>query len=165
MTKFEQLIETYTKAENDFYDYKWKCIDFAKEIGINISNYLGCKLGDIQYYLYDKEGKPVEAHPRDALILKKDTFWHYGMGINMYMIGERRPSPPFIFNMAIKSDKNGFIVEFPQLKKEYYIDSNKPEDFKSLNRLVYITIKEHFENLLKKFLDDRSLEHYPDIFE
>ncbi|HEX3013725.1 MAG TPA: hypothetical protein VHO92_05585, partial [Methanobacterium sp.] len=69
MTKFEELCEIYTKAENDFYDYKWECIDFAKEMGNKVANYLGCKSEDIQYYLYDKDGKPIEAHPRDALTL------------------------------------------------------------------------------------------------
>ena len=117
MTKFEELIKIYTKSGNDFNNYRWKCIDFAKDIGKNVANYLECKEEDITYYLYDKDGKPIEAHLRDALELKNDSFWHYGMGINMYLEGNKNPAPPFIFNMKIKSDKDKFIVEFPVLKK------------------------------------------------
>ncbi|HEX3013902.1 MAG TPA: hypothetical protein VHO92_06500, partial [Methanobacterium sp.] len=138
------------------------CIDFAKEMGNKVANYLGCKSEDIQYYLYDKDGKPIEAHPRDALTLDNDTFWHYGMGINLYMAGDKNPSMPFILKMAIKGDKDGFIVEFPQLKKEFNIDPDKPEDFKPLNHLIFNAIKDRFENELEKFLKHRSVEHYPE---
>lgn len=162
MTKFDELIEIYTNSGEEFNNYRWKCIDFAKEIGKNLAHYLGSKEEDIQYYLYDKEGKPIEAHPRDALILKNDTYWHYGMGINMYIKGNKNPAPPFIFNIAIKEDKNKFIVEFTDLKKEFNVNLGKSEDFKPINDLIFNTIKERFENELDKFLKHQSVEHYPE---
>ncbi len=162
MTKFEELIEIYTKSGEEFNNYRWRCIDFAKNIGKNLANYLECNEEDIQYYLYDKEGKPIEAHPRDALILQNDTFWHYGMGINMYLKGNKNPAPPFIFNMAIKGDNDKFIVELPDLKKEFNVNAGKSEDFMPINDLIFNTMKDRFENELNKFLKHKSVEHYPE---
>ncbi len=162
MTKFEELCKIYTESGNDFNNYRWECIDFAKDIGKNVANYLECKEEDIQYYLYDKDGKPVEAHPRDALILQDDTFWHYGMGINLYLVGNKNPAMPFILDLAIKGDKNRFIVEFPTLKKEFNVNPDKIEDFKPMNDLIFNTIKDRFENELEKFLEHKSAEHYPE---
>lgn len=162
MTKFEELCEIFTKAGNNFNDYRWRCVDFAKEIGDNLANYLGTKDENIQYYLFDKDGKPVEAHPRDALMLSKDTFWHYGMGINLYEVGNKNPSMPFILTLGLKEGKSKFTVQLPQLKKEYNIDPNKLEDFQPVNDLIFNTIKDRFENELEKFLENRSEEHYPE---
>ncbi len=162
MTKFEELCEIYTNAENDFYNYKWKCIDFAKKMGNEVANYLGCKTEDIQYYSYDKEGNPQEVHPRDALFLRKDTFWHYGMGINLYISGNKDPSMSHQFEMAIKGKKKSFIVQFPKLNEKFTINPNKPEDFQEFNDLIFNNIKDHFENQLEKFLKQESVEHYPE---
>jgi hypothetical protein len=162
MTKFEELCKIYTESGNDFNNYRWKCIDFAKEIGKGVANYLECKIEDIQYYLYDKEGKPQEAHPRDALFLRKDAFWHYGMGINLYVVGHKDPAVPYILDLAIKGEKDKFMVQFPSLKNEFTIDPGKPEDFKPVYDLIFNTIKSRFENELEKFLKHKSTEHYPE---
>lgn len=162
MTKFEELCEIYTKAGNNFNDYRWKCIDFAKEMGKGVANYLGCKTEDIQYYLKNKEGKLQEAHPRDALFLEKDTFWHYNMGINLYIVGNKDPAIPYILNLAIKGKNDSYIVQFPQLKEEFTINPNKPEDFQPIYDLIFNNIKDHFENQLEKFLTHKSEEHYPE---
>jgi len=162
MTKFEEICEIYTQAENDFYNYKWKCIDFAKNMGNEVANYLGCKTEDIQYYSYDNEGNPHEAHTRDALFLRKDTFWHYGMGINLYIIGNKDPSMSHLFDLAIKGKKKSFIVQFPELKEKFTINPTKPEDFQPVNDLIFNNIKDRFEDQLEKFLKQESLEHYPE---
>ena len=162
MSKYEELNQIFTNAGEEFNNYRWKCIEFSKEIGKNLANYLECNEEDIQYYLYDKDGKPIEAHPRDALILGNDTFWHYGMGINLYPIGNKNPAPPFIFHMAVKGEKDKFIVQIPDLKKEFEISPNRPEDYKPMNDLIFNTIKDRFENQLEKFLKHQSAEHYPE---
>lgn len=76
--------------------------------------------------------------------------------------GDKNPSMPFILKIAIKGDKDGFIVEFPQLKNEFNIDPDKPKNFKPLNHLIFSAIKDRFENELEKFLKHRSVEHYPE---
>ncbi len=162
MTKFEELCEIYTKAENDFYNYKWKCIDFAKNMGNGVANYLGCKTEDIQYYSYDSEGKTHETHHRDALFLRKDTFWHFGMGINLYRVGQNYPDMLHMFDLAIKGKKKSFIVQFPQLNERFTINPNKSEDFQPMYDLIFNNIKDRFENQLEKFLKNESVEHYPE---
>jgi hypothetical protein len=162
MTKFEELNKIFTKSGEEFINYRWKCIEFAKNIGNNLAKYLECNEEDIQYYLYDKDGKPMEAHPRDALVLSNDTFWHYGMGINLYPEGSKNPAPPFIFHMAVKGDKDKFTVQLPDLKKEFDIRPDNPENFKPINDLIFNTIKDRFENQLEKFLKHQSMEHYPE---
>jgi hypothetical protein len=167
MTRFEELCKIYTKAEKDFSNYRWKCIDFAVEMGDGVADYLECKKEDIQYYLVSNAGQPgeatqpKEAHPRDALFLENDTFWHYGMGINLYIEGIKNPAMSYIFDLAIKGKKNNFVVDFPKQQKKFDIDPNKPEDFQPVHEFIFDEIKNRFDNELEKFLKHKSTEHYP----
>lgn len=168
MTKFEELTDIYTNAGKDFDNYRWNCIEFAIKIGEGVADYLECEKEDIQYYLTSNlSGKPQEAnksreaHPRDALILENDTFWHYGMGVNLYFESNKNPATTYIFDLALKGEKTNFIVKFPSQQKEFNIDPDKPEDFHPMNEFIYDAIKNRFENELEKFLKHKSTEHYP----
>jgi hypothetical protein len=161
MTKFEELCEIYTQSGKEFIDYRWKCIDFVVLLGEGVAEYLECSKDEIQYYIVSKQGPPQESHPRDALFLENDTFWHYGMGINLYMEGIKNPGMTYIFNIALKEEKNRFIVEFLDQQKEFTVNSKKPEDLHQIYELIFETIKSRFENELEKFLKHKSPEHFP----
>jgi hypothetical protein len=166
MTKFEELCKIYTTSGKEFIDYRWKCIDFAVILGEGVADYLECSKEEIQYYIVSNLGQPgqtqpQEAHPRDALFLENDTFWHYGMGINLYMEGIKNPGMTYIFNVAIKEEKNNFLVEFPEQQKVFNVNPEKPENLHPIYEFIYDTLKNRFENELEKFLKHQSPEHYP----
>jgi hypothetical protein len=164
MTKFEELNKIYTKAEEDFKNYRWECIDFAVKLGKGLANYLECEYDEIQYYRPpDKEGKAVETHPRDAILIDIDTSWHYGMGVNLYVENNiDNPAMTYIFDLALKKGNGNFAVRLMKEKKEFTLDPNKPEDFKQLYDLIYNIIKNRFEQELTKFLENKSSEHFPE---
>jgi len=164
MTKFEELNQIYTKAEKDFKDYRWKCLEMAVKLGMGLADYLECDYDEIQYYRPpDKEGKAIEAHPRDALLIDTDTAWHYGMGVNLYVENDKdNPAMTYIFDLALKKDNENFAVRFMKEKKEFSLDPNKPDDFKPLYDLIYTMIKNRFEQELTKFLKNQSSEHFPE---
>ncbi len=167
MTKFEELCKIYTDAGKDFNNYRWKCIDFAQNMGEGLADYLECKKEDVQYYLVsnlpqsDEARLPQEAHLRDALFLEDDTFWHYGMGINLYMEGIRNPATTYILELAIKEVNKNFIIKFIKQQQEFNIDPSKPEDLRPVYEFIFDEIKGRFDNELEKFLKHRSTEHYP----
>ena len=164
MTRFEELNQIYTKAEEDFRDYRWKCIDFAVMLGKGLADYLECDYEEIQYYLPpDKEGKAIEAHPRDALLIDIDTSWHYGMGVNLYVSNNKdNPAMTYIFDLALKKDNGNFGVRLLKEKKEFSINPNKPENFNQLYDMIFNLIKNRFEQELTKFLEKKSSEHFPE---
>ncbi|HEX7468754.1 MAG TPA: hypothetical protein VF324_09255 [Methanobacterium sp.] len=167
MTKFEELCKIYTKAEKDFSNYRWKCIDFAVAIGDGVADYLECDKEDIQYYLVSNLGQPggtappKETHPRDALFLENDTLWHYGMGINLYLEDIKNPAMSYIFDVALKGEKDSFMVEFPKQQKKFNINPSKPKDLQPMYEFIFDEIKNRFENELEKFLKHQSTKHYP----
>ena len=166
MIKFEELCKIYTNAGKEFNNYRWKCIDFATKIGEGLADYLECNTDDIQYYLVSNIPQsnvaklPQEAHPRDALFLEDDTFWHYGMGINLYMEGIKNPATTYIFDLAIKENKN-FIIKFIKQQQEFNINPSKPADLQTVYEFIFNEIKGRFDNELEKFLKHKSTEHYP----
>jgi hypothetical protein len=164
MTKFDELNKIYTTAEQDFKDYRWNCIEFAIKLGKGLANYLECDYEEIQYYQPpDNDGKAIEVHPRDALLIDKDTSWHYGMGINLYVENNMDdPSMTYIFDLALKKDKENFILNLLNEKKEFNLESSKPEDLKPFYDMIYNTIKNRFEEELTKFLKNKSYEHFPE---
>lgn len=164
MTKFEELNKIYTAAEQDFKNYRSNCIEFAIQLGKGLANYLECDYEEILYYQPpDNEGKAIEVNARDALLIDKDTSWHYGMGINLYVENNMDdPSMTYIFDLAIKKDKENYIISLLNEKKEFNFESSKPEDLKPFYDMIYNTIKNRFEEELTKFLTNRSYEHFPE---
>lgn len=170
MTKFEELCSIYTEAEQDFSNYRWKCIDLAVELGNKLADYMECGKEEIQYYLTSNltqpqganlPNQPKEAHPRDALILENDTYWHYGMGVNLYQGTNKNPAMTYILDVALKGQKDNFIINFPKQQKQFNINPNKQKDFQNISEFIYNEIKGRFENELEKFLKHQSTEHYP----
>lgn len=164
MTKFEELNKVYTKAEEDFKDYRWKSINFAIKLGKGFADYLECDYDEIQYYRPpDNKGKAQEAHPRDAVLIDVDTSWHYGMGVNLYLKENQvNPAMTYIFDFALKKDNGNYLVRLDKEKKEFTIDPNNPDDFIPLYDTLYSAIKSRFEEELDKFLSQKSAEHYPE---
>jgi len=164
MTKFDELNKIYTTAEKDFKDYRWTNIEFAVKLGKGIANYMGCDYEEIQYYQPpNKEGKAIEAHPRDALLIDTDTSWHYGMGLNLYVENNKdNPAMTYIFDLALKKDNNNFGLRLLKEKKEFKIDPNNPDDLNTFYDYIYNTIKNRFEEELTKFLTNKSHEHFPE---
>ena len=164
MTKFDELNKIYTNAEKDFKDYRWTSIEFAVKLGKGLAKYLECDNEEIQYYLPpDKEGKAIEAHPRDALLIDTDTSWHYGMGLNLYVENNKdNPAMTYIFDLAMKKDNNNFDIRLMKEKKEFKIDPSNPEDLNIFYGFIYSTIKNRFEEELTKFLSNKSNEHFPE---
>ena len=164
MTKFDELNKIYTRAEKDFKDYRWTSIEFAVKLGKGLAKYLGCEYEEIQYYQPpDKEGKSIEAHPRDALLIDTDTSWHYAMGLNLYVENNRdNPAMTYIFDLAMKKDNDNFGIRLMKEKKEFKIDPNNPEDLNTFYEFIYNTIKNRFEEELTKFLSNKSHEHFPE---
>ena len=167
MTKFEELCRMYINAEKNFSNYRWKCIGFAVVMGEGVADYLECNRGDIQYYLTSNldqsqgMNQPKEAHPRDALLLESDTFWHYGMGVNLYREDNKNPAMTYIFDLALKGEENNFLVRFPKQQKEFKIKKDEPEQLQQIYEFIFDEIKDRFENELEKFLKHQSTEHYP----
>ncbi len=104
---------------------------------------------------------PREAHPRDALFLENDTFWHYGMGVNLYMADIKIPATTYIFDLAIKEENKNFIIKFIKQQKEFNINPLKPAEFQPIYEFIFDEVKSRFENELEQFLKQRSTEHYP----
>ncbi len=163
MTKFEELCQIYTKAEEDFKDYRWKSVNFAVKLGKGLADYLECEQEEIQYYRPpDKEGKLMEAHPRDALLIDIDTSWHYGMGVNLYVEGNQDNPMNYTFDLALKMVNEKFALRFMKEKKEFSLDPTKPEDLIPVYDLIYDMIKNRFQQELEKFLNNKSSEHFPE---
>jgi len=161
MTRFEELCKVYTKAEEDFRNYRWKSIEFVTQMAKGLANYLECEIDDIRYYLPVKDGQPKEAHLIDALLLDNDTFWHFGMGVNLYVEGNKMPAMTYIFDLALKGEDE-YIIRVLKEKKEFNINPAEREDFKSLYNFIYDSIKNRFEDELGKFLHHKSFEHFPE---
>ena len=164
MTKFEELNQIYTNAENDFKEYRWNCLNFAVQVGKGLAEYLECDYDEIQYYRPpDKDNKSMEAHPRDALLIDIDTSWHYGMGINLYVEGNiDNPAMSYIFDLALKKEDGNFGLRFTKEKKEFTLDPKDPTSFIPVYDLIYTIIKNRFEQELEKFLNHKSTEHFPE---
>ena len=68
----------------------------------------------------------------------------------------------YIFDLAMKKDKDSFDIRLLKEKKEFKIDLNNPEDLNTFYEFIYNTIKNRFEEELTKFLSNKSREHFPE---
>lgn len=165
MARINELNQLYTKADEEFFAYQKRCTDFVLDIKRGIAEYLECEISDIPLFPpkedYDNTGS---VSPRGALKLKDDTFWHFGLGVNLYKIGQKDPDMAYIFEIAFKGNDNKFILKIDADSKEFVINPQIDNDLEQVYEYIYNKIKNRFDNELEKYLnqynDSEQYRHY-----
>ena len=153
MTKYEEILKSYKTAMKRYADYRKECWRFAHKLVNGLINYLKCPKELVMFDPLNREIKEGQIFTLEgAMHLEDDTFWHLGIGINLYrepnIIQERVK-----LCIMIKGSNKHFIVKLEGINKEFEIDENKPEEFKTFYDFIFKQITEFYDKGLIQFLE------------
>lgn len=156
MTKFEELCESFKKAQSDFQQFKDDCEDFAQELWENMIVYFEIPHTQLSLYKVDekREWEMVPPMMINAMTLEDDAYWQVGFGITLYGQKNEIPQETLIIGLLLKrEDDQKFKVRLYGHDKLFEIDRSKHEDFKEFYDFIFNEIQINYQKELQIFLD------------
>jgi hypothetical protein len=153
MTRYQDLCQSLEDARKRSRDYRSDCVFFASQFVRQLAEYLGGPRDMVTFEAVSglREGDgPVL--PEEAIVLDEDTYFH--MGLRLRLSAEKA------------SDEIRLHIRFKKIEKLYVINVFGHEDFEvaeptpaALEPIfgeLYLSIKRHYEDGLRLFLDKRG---------
>ncbi len=159
VTKFHQLCAAYGEAQNNFEEYKKDCHVFAIEIVRELKAYYN--IPESQFSLFKiNEQKGFDLVP-DALIhaisLKKDLFWHFGVGLTVCKAPETLPEELIrIHLMYRKNGEDTYLIKYNNSKEEFEIKKGDPLSYQAFFDLLFENIIASYKEQLQLFVGEKT---------
>src|SRR5712672_2867541 len=85
MTKFEELCAAYSSVRREYGAYRHECMQFVGAMVAGLREYLGAPEGFVTLFAKGGSyaGRKVDG-PAAAMHLADDTFWHFGVALDIY---------------------------------------------------------------------------------
>ena len=157
MTKFEELCESFKKAQSDFQQFKDDCEDFAQDLWEKMIIYFEIPHTQLSLYKVGEEGEWEMVPPMmiNAMTLEEDAYWQVGFGITLYGQKNEFPQETLIIGLLLKREANQkFKIKLSGHNKLFEIDRSKPDDFKSFFDFIFNEIQTNYQKGLQTFLDE-----------
>jgi hypothetical protein len=159
MAKFNDLCAVYSKAQNEFRQFRDDCQDFVVDLWNNMITYLNVPGSQLSIYTINEEGEAIVSKPPiwQALTLRSDSYWSVGFGITVYEAPNMYPQETIIISLLIKKDSAGnYFVKLSEFNEEFKIDRTNVNDFDKFYNFVFEKIINSYQSGLQKFIDQES---------
>ena len=114
MSRYEEIVKTYSRARKDFLNNKVACGDFARELVAGMVEYFDWPQDrEITYIPLDEELDPNNKFYAlaGAMRLDEQAFWHFGLALNLAEISGINPLS-LVFSFYIKQSEAEFYGAF-----------------------------------------------------
>ena len=140
MTKYEEICRAHKNTIKKNAHYRKKCEEFAVDLIFGLINYLGCSNKEVELFPLKEELKEGQIYKiQKAMNLEDDTFWHFGVRINLYNVGS------ISLPIMIKGSNEHFIVRLEGIDEKYGIDKNNSEELKAFYDFIFKLIMDDYE--------------------
>lgn len=159
-SKFEDLCMTFNGANQEFSKLRHDCLGFANEIWNNIIQYY--EVPDSQISLYrisdDEEFELVRPSIINALNLREDSYWEFGIGLSLCSTPGSLPEDLILIQFLIRRDReNKYFIKTNVLKTERQIERNKYFDFTTYFDELYKAIKDKYDEEFTHFFEKTTI--------
>ena len=154
-TKFSELCKAYAKAQNDFKGFQEKCYNFSLEIVNELKAYY--KIPESQFSLFKigekNDFKLVQPAVINALTLRQDSMWQFGIGLNLCKAPESLSHELILIHILVRKDLEGnFYLKYANQEEEFKITGEKKRDFIPFFDYLHKTIIDIYEQQLTHFI-------------
>lgn len=158
-TKFHELCSAYGTAQSNFESYKTDCHILSMEIVKELKNYF--QIPDSQFSLYkinEQNGfdlvTPALIH---AITLRKDKYWHFGVGLTVCKSPETLPEELILIHLMFKINFKGEgFIKYAHSETDYEIVKGKSESYAPFFDFLFKTIITSYQGQLQQFIGEKT---------
>lgn len=152
MSKFDELCQALGAVRGEFYEYRRECFLIVGAFMEGLSEYLGAPVGQISLYAKGGSfaGRKVDG-PAAAMHLADDTFWHFGValdlndeqgGLSYHTVG---------FDLRLKKVGNDFIIHVDD-GPAHVVHSGRLADLEVIYEAMFVFLRDRYRNSFQEFL-------------
>ena len=152
MSKFEELCAAYSDVKRQYESNRRECMTLVAALWTGLQEYLGAPEGHVSLYARGGawSGRKVDG-PAAAMHLADDTFWHFGLALDLYEETGQMPFHTVGFEMRLKKVGAKFILQVeqgPQLE----IAGDGSERFSAVFEYIYRYVKGRYQDSFNDFV-------------
>ncbi len=158
-SKFHQLCNAYSDAQDDFENYKTDCHAFSIELVKEFKAYY--EVPDTQFSLYRIDPQQgfdlVQSALIHAIRLQPDHFWHFGIGLTVCKAPETLPEELILMHLMFRKNSNGsFSIKSAHMKKEFDVMKGNSKSYISFFDALFESIMGSYNNQLQQFFKAKT---------
>ena len=164
-TKFTELCKAYGKAQSDFKQFQEDCYQLTLKLVKELKEYF--QIPESQFSLFkidaNNEFHLVQPAVINALNLRPDSLWQFGIGLTMCTSVEASPQELILIQILIRKDLEGcFFLKYGNEDKEHKVEKKEKFDFIPFFDYLHDTIINTYEQQITHFIgnDTRRIIGY-----
>lgn len=152
MSKYDELCDALGDVRGEFYEYRKSCFLFVGEFVAGLVEYLGAPEGSVSLYARGGSfaGRKVDG-PAAAMHLADDTFWHFGIALDLNDKGGGLSYHTVGFDLRLKKQGDTFLLQVdngPQLTIPAGNGAGNPSVYESM----FTFLQGRYQNSFQEFL-------------
>jgi hypothetical protein len=152
MSKFEELCAAYSGVKREYDTYRHECMAFVGTLIAGLRDYLDAPEGFVNLYAKGGSfaGRKVDG-PAAAMHIGDDTFWHFGVAIDLFEESNQFPMHSVGFDMRLKKVGHKFILHV-EGGPPFELTKDNPDRLLPLYEFLFQFIKSRYENSFTEFV-------------
>ena len=157
--KFSDLCQAYSKAQTNFQNFQDECHDLALNLVKDLKAYY--QIPDSQFSLFqigqNREFNLVQPAVVNALTLRPDSMWQFGIGLTVCSSHEKSPQELILIHILIRKDvEENFYLRYGEEDKDHLIEKTDKWNFIPFFDFLHETIIDVYEQQLVHFMSQDS---------
>jgi hypothetical protein len=159
LTKFQKLCMAYCKAQEDFGTFQNTChfisIDLVKEL----KSYFDIPESQFSLYKINTENEFEIVAPAliNALSLKQNSLWNFGIGLTVCTAPETLPQELILIQILIRTNVEGrYFVSHENDATEFEIKKDNAASFHPFFDFLHETIIKTYTEKLQQFIGQNT---------
>jgi hypothetical protein len=152
MSKFEELCSAYSGVKREYDTYRHECMAIVGTLLTGLREYLEAPEGFVSLYAKGggMAGRKVDG-PSAAMHMADDTFWHFGIAIDLYEETNQMPMHCVGFDMRLKKVGHKFILHV-EGGPPFELSKDNPDRMAALYDFIFQFIKGRYECSFAEFV-------------
>lgn len=155
MTKFHELCTAFGKAQGRFETFQNDCHLIAIELVKELKGYF--EIPDSQFALYkineQNEFNLVPPALINALTLRPDSLWQFGVGLTLCSAPETLPQELILIHILIRKDLNdNFFLRYGKVAKEIELTKGEKYNFVPFFDFLHENIIKTYDEQMQQFI-------------
>lgn len=158
MSKYEELVNTYHKAQQYFIEYRNSCLDFANAFWTKMMDYFEVPENLRVLYFVDEEGEFEMVPPKmaNALDLRDDSYYQVGIGITLKQGDTSRAQETIQMALLFKKVGDDFHVRLSDEENDHIISPDDDRSMKAYFDFLFNIIMQSYQSGLQEFDTDKE---------